>query len=68
MTRETIPGTQQTLFSELPNGQRTMFNGIPPKGSRSTASVAPSILEMIGDEIERHSASRRPMVAQSVLF
>jgi hypothetical protein len=59
MQRELIPSTQSTLFDELPNGQRTLFNGIPPKRGRNPACVAPSTLELIGDEIDRHCAERR---------
>ena len=68
MHRELIPGTQATLFSELPNGQRTLFNGIAPKRGRNPACVAPSLLETIGDELDRHSAERRPMKCQNGLF
>jgi hypothetical protein len=68
MQRELIPGTQATLFNELPNGQRTLFNGIPPTRGRNPVSVAPSTLELIGDEIDRHCAERRPMKYQNGLF
>jgi len=68
MPRELIPGTQATLFNELPNGQRTLFNGLPPKRGRNPASVAPSTLELIGDEIDRQCAERRPMKYQADLF
>ena len=68
MQSELIDGTQGTLFNELPNGQRTLFNGIPPKRGRNPACVAPSLLETIGDEIDRHCAERRPMKCQNGLF
>ena len=68
MHRELIDGTQGALFNELPNGQRTLFNGIPPKRGRHPACVAPSTLELIGDELDRHCPERRPMKRHADLF
>lgn len=69
MKRERIVGTQSSLFDELPNGQRMLFNMIPPEKSRRITSSAPvSTLEQIGDDIERFTAERQPIAGQSRLF
>ena len=69
MKRERIIGTQASLFDELPNGQRMLFNMIPPeKNRRPSAPVQSSMLEQIGDEIDRFAEQRQPMTGQSRLF
>lgn len=69
MKRERIIGIQASLFDELPNGQRMLFNMIPPeKNRRPSAPVQSSMLEQIADEIDQHTADRRELAGQSRLF
>ena len=69
MKRERIAGTQSSLFDELPNGKRMLFNMIPPgKRSKTAAPLQASHLELIGDELERQAADRRELAGQSRLF
>lgn len=62
---ERIQGTQATLFDELPNGQKLLFNGLPGKKSKPQFNQA-SLLETVADEIERQQVA--PIVGQSRLF
>jgi len=69
MKRERIAGTQSSLFDELPNGQKMLFNMIPPgKRSKTAAPMQSSHLELIGDDIDRQTADRRELAGQSRLF
>lgn len=69
MKLERIAGTQSSLFDELPNGQKMLFNMIPPgKRSKSPSTLQASQLELIGDDIDRQTADRRELAGQSRLF
>jgi hypothetical protein len=65
MKPERICGTQSTLFDFAPNGQKLLFNGLPPKRGKSVATQS-SLLETITDEL--HERETVPMLGQNRLF